>query len=109
MKVSRVGRKPLDGLSSGPMGLGTMPYPTSTLYAYRVREVDLGRIPSEGYFVAEFTGNGTTWLPVFAWTFQNETEAMNEIANIVSAEAQFKAKVLAGETPIVRLHAYPPA
>lgn len=86
-----------------------MAQPTPTLYAYRVKEVDMRKSPSEGYFVAEFTGDGTTWTPVFPWTFGSEDEAMGEIANIVSEEAQFKARVLANEVPIVRITSYPRA
>ncbi len=86
-----------------------MALPDPTLYAYRVKEVDMRRSPSEGYFVAEFTGDGVNWTPVFPWTFQSHDEAMGEISNIVSEEAQFKARVLANDTPIVRYTDYPPA
>ncbi len=85
-----------------------MAYPTATIYDYRVREVEVTRTPSEGYFVAEYSTNGgTTWLPLFPFTFGDETSAMNEIGNVVSEEAQFRTKVQTGEVPVVSVTAYP--
>jgi hypothetical protein len=85
-----------------------MASPTASIYTYRVKEVDVRKTPSEGYFVAEYSSDGgTTWLPVFPWTFQSLNEAMGEIANTVSEEEQFRTKVESNLAPFVTITAYP--
>lgn len=94
-----------------------MAYPTPSIYTYRVLELpqvtssQLSRNPRS--FQAQFsTDDGSTWRALTGLDYQSLLEAYWAIKNVVSDEAAFQVRFLAGNsfTPdAVVVHAYPPA
>lgn len=88
------------------------PYPTPSIYTYRVTRIAPGTgdcTPvSSGFFLAEFSkDNGVTYAQAFSTVFQSAQEALQAISILVGNEVGFASIVNSGQAPKTTHVAYP--
>lgn len=86
-----------------------MPFPTPTIYQYRVLHTKDATNAFKAMYESQFSINGgVTWFSLYPFTFQDLNEALREIANVVSQEAQFRTKIQHRNATFTEVFPYPP-